>query len=159
MNDFRILKESTFNMKGGKLYLMMLREEGRFGVEVVNRSETLGRQFGDDRPCAESMFDKLEEKLSKIQMLSEAETTIRGMLSLKPNEFKFVLSSDDVVLSQAEVGRLMIKHKPTSVKTKYNQLFDAKKKGSITIYVFFGKKPIGRFAGVRFGKNFKFEKL
>ena len=161
MLEFRILKEHTFKFKEGKLYLMLLREGDRFGVEVVDRNKTFGRKYTTDRKEADLLFNTIEKRLSVYNDLLSAEFKIKSCLKKTDlKEMMFLLSLEDREMSQAEIGQLLIKQK-FQVKTKYNVCRTEKKDGSITIYVFFDikKKALGRFYGERFSKKFKWELL
>lgn len=160
-NDFRILKENTFKFKGENLYLMLLRENNRFAIEVVDKSKTFGRKFAESRKEAEFLFDRTTIRLDSKKTLHDAEEVIKICFDRDdPKETTFLLSLEDREMSQFEIGVLVIKLKFTT-KVKYGYLDKVKKKGAITIFVFFEdkSKPIGKFWGKRFGKDFQFELL
>ena len=160
-NDFYILDERTVNFKNNKLYVMLLKEFGEFGVEVASKSKGLGRKFAKDKDKASELFDAVADKLSHIKSFEQAETRIKSYFSLKDvNEIIFLLKSEDVVRSQTSIGDLSVYFR-FKAKSKYDCKGDVNCLGAITIYVFFGKKkkPIGRFIGTRFGDDFIFERL
>ena len=161
MIDFRILKENTFKFKDGKLYLMLLRENNKFAIEIVDKSKTFGRTFAEDRKEAEFLFDATTDKLNLKNTLAEAVVAIKFIFDR--DDFKetlFLLSLEDRDMSQFEIGTLVIKLK-FSTKVKYGYLKKVTKRGAITIKVFFKdkSKPIGMFFGTRFGKDFVWESL
>ena len=159
--DFKILEERTIGFKNNKLYVMLLRELGEFGVEVASKTEGFGRKFAEDRTKATELFEAVADKLSTIKNFDKAEATIKDCFSLKDlNEIFFLLKSEDVVRSQASIGDLYDIFK-FIVKPKFNYKGDKKSKGSLTIYISFGKKkkPIGRFIGTEYGDDFVFERL
>lgn len=159
-NDFRILKEQTFKFKDGKLYLMLLREDNRFAIEVVDKSKTFGRKFADNRKEAELLFDITINKIDSKKTLVEAELEIKNCFDRGDiRETMFLLLLKENKISQYEIGKMLIELKFTT-KAKYNYLKEVKKAGAITISVFFDtnkNKPIGRFSGTRFGDDFVFE--
>lgn len=161
-NDFRILKENTFKFKDGKLYLMLLRENDKFAIEVVDKSKTFGRKFADNRKEAESLFDITTIKIDSKKTLTEAELEIRNCFNRNDlRETIFLLLLKDKNISQNEIGKMLFELKFTT-KARYNYLKGVKKEGAITIYVFFDikrKKPIGRFSGTRFLNDFDWELL
>lgn len=160
-NDFRILNESTIDFKNNKLYVMLLREFGEYGVEVASKTDGLGRKFAEDKDKATRLFEAVAEKLSKIKNFEKAETKIKSYFELKDiNEIIFLLESEDVVRSQVSIGDLYVSFK-LKVKSHYDKKGDEYCLGAITIYVFFKnkRKPIGRFIGTRFGDDFTFERL
>jgi len=159
--EFRILNESTVSFKNNKLYIMLLREFGEYGVEVASKTEGLGRKFAEDKAKATELFDAVAEKLVNIKSFERAEEKIKSYFSLKDiNEIIFLLKSEDVVRSQISIGDLCVYFR-FKAKSKYDTKGDEYCLGAITIYIFFGKKkkPIGRFIGTRFGDDFVFEKL
>ena len=167
MEDFRVVDEATFSFKKNKLYVMLLREYGEFAVEVANKTEGFGRKFAEDKVMAVSLFDAIIDRLSSINTIEKAETTIKNCFSLKNiNEIIFLLKSEDVVRTQVSIGDLYDSFK-FKVKAKTNYRGDKKSKGGITIYIYFNKnkKPIGRFIGTDYignkngGKDFIFERL
>ncbi|HUU87999.1 MAG TPA: hypothetical protein VMX17_09620 [Candidatus Glassbacteria bacterium] len=160
-NDFRILGENTISFKKDKLYVMLLRDSGEFGVEVTTKSEGLGRKLLESKEKAVELFDALSEKLLKEIDIAKAINSVKVYFKLKDiNEVLFLLNSEDIVRSQNSIGDLydLFKFK---VKTKYDTKGDDYLLGSITIYIFFKNKtkPIGRFSGTRFGDDFIFERL
>jgi len=158
LNDFRILNENTFSFKGGKLYLMLLRENAKFGVEVVDREKTFGRKFAKDREEAVFLFETIGKRLSRCTNLKSAEDSIKKAFSRKKlSEILFLFTAEGRTLTQDEIGELVIKY-GLKVRTKYDYALDKRKKGAITIYVFFETKgkSIGKFYGKRFGSDFIF---
>lgn len=159
--EFRILNESTISFKNNKLYVMLLKELGEYGVEVASKSEGFGRKFAEDKAKATELFEAVADKLSRIKNFELAERKIKSYLSLKDvNEIIFLLQSEDVVRTQVSIGDLYVSFK-LRTKASYDTRGDDYCLGAITIYIFFGKKkkPIGRFIGTRFGDDFIFEKL
>lgn len=162
MEKFIVLKEQTFKFKEVKLYLMLLLVNEHFGVEIVNNKETFGRKHLDKRKEAEKLFDLIDDRVCRCKNLPDAEAAMKRCFSLKKlNQMVFVLLAEDKILSQHEIGRIVINNKPDKVKTKYDYLGNKKQKGAITIYVFFDtkRKPIGRFSGKRFSKEFTWESI
>lgn len=162
MNDFRVLLETTFNYKGGKLYLMLLRDSGRFAVEVVNKSKTFGRKFAKDRNEADDIFGLTSEKLSKYTSLLDAESSIKRCFSVKSmTKLKFLLTVDDNVITLSDIVSLRKKIDfRTRVKINYKR--NAKEDNALTVYVYESrrhKKPWGLFVGTREAKDLKFELL
>jgi hypothetical protein len=159
--DFKILNEETFNLKADKIYLMLLRDGVRFGVEVVDHEKTFGRIYAEDRIEADTLFDLITNRLSQYKYTLEAEIFLRKLFSLtKTNEMYFFLAVYGNKLSQVAIGRL-IKKFGLRVTSKAGFLGNKKKAGAITINVFFESKgkSFGRFYGTRFGKDFLFESL
>ena len=160
-NDFKVLLENTFKFKEGKLYLMLLHDNGAYAIEVVDRYKTFGRKYSNNRKEAELLFNTVINKLAPIKTLITAESLIKDSFGrTEIREIIFLLSLEDRNISQKEIGKLVIALK-IKVKAKQNYLCAKRKKGAITIYVFFDikKKAIGRFFGTRFSDDFKFEKL
>ncbi len=160
-NDFRVLKENTFKFKEGKLYLMLLRDGGKFAIEVVDSLKSFGRKFADDRKEAEFLFDITTTKIDSKLTLPDAESAIRLCFDRDDlKETMFLLALEDREMSQFEIGTMLIKLKFTT-KVKYGYLQKKTKRGAITIKVFFKdkNKPIGEFFGTRFGKDFRFKSL
>lgn len=160
-NDFRILNEITINFKSNKLYIMLLRELGMFGVEVASKSDGYGRKFTEDKIKATELFESIANKLKKTNNFDIAEEKIKSYFSLKDiNEIMFLLKSEGIIRTQSSIGELYDSFK-FKAKPKYNYKGDIKNKGFLTIYIFFRnkKKPIGRFIGERFGNEFIFERL
>ena len=159
--DFRILNEHTINFKKDKIYVMLLKELGNFGVEVTSKEKGYGRKFAEDKAKATELFDAIATKLSKIKTFELAEKKLKSYFSIKDiNEVLFLLNSEDVVRSQASIGDLNVNFK-LKTKPHYDTKGDAHSEGSVTLDVYFGKKrkPIGRFIGTRFGEDFIFERL
>ena len=159
--EFRVLNENTFDYKNGKLYLILLRDADKFGVEVVDRAKTFGRKHFADLAQAKEVFELISKKLASSKTLDTAESLIKAALGKKNSlETIFILTVANKKLCQDSIGDLTNKFK-FKVKSRYNLLGDEKKRGAITIHVFFGdkKKPTGRFKGTRFGSDFIFENL
>lgn len=159
--DFRILNECTVAFKKDKLYVMLLRELGEFGVEVTSKNEGLGRKFAKDKTQANELFDAVSEKLLRTKGIDKAEKDVKSYFALKDlNEILFLLKSEDVVRSQISIGDLYVSFK-FRTKTEYDTKGTGYCLGAITIYIYFNKrrKPIGRFIGTRFGEDFIFERL
>ena len=160
-NDFNIINENTISFKNNKLYVMLLRELGVYGVEVASKTDGFGRKFAEDKEEATKLFEAIVEKLSNINNFEQAETKIKSYFSLKDiNEIIFLLESEDVVRSQVSIGDLYASFK-LKVKSHYDTKGDEYCLGYITIYVFFNnkRKPLGRFIGKRFSDNFVWETL
>lgn len=161
MTDFRVLKENTFKFKEGKIYLMLLKDGEKFSIEVVNKSQSFGRKFAEDRKEAEFLFDITTVKIDSTKTLADAESAIRLCFDRDDlKETMFLLALEDRDMSQFEIGVLVIKLKFTT-KAKYGYIKNKTKRGAITISVFFKdkNKPIGVFFGTRFGKDFRFESI
>ncbi len=127
MSEFRILNENTFSLKGNKLYVMLLRENGNFGVEVVDRHKTFGRKFAEDKQEADALFEIITQKISLCKSLEEAEQMIESSFKRKnTKETLFLLLVKDAKLSQEDFGKLVAKFK-LKVKPKYNFLLDKRK--------------------------------
>lgn len=160
-NEFRILNESTINFKSNKIYIMLLKEFGEYGVEVASKNEGFGRKFAENKDKAIELFDALGEKLNDIKSFEQAKERLKSYFKIKDiNEILFLLKSEDVVRSQVSIGDLYIYFK-LKTKVKYDTKGDDHCLGAITIYTFFKnrRKAIGRFIGTRFGEDFVFEKL
>ena len=162
MNNFRIILENTFKFKEGKLYLMMIRENEVYGVEVVDREKTFGRKYAKNREQADLLFDKISTKLSKLKRLSDAEQVIERCFSSKTiDKTLFILMADDKILTQTDIVKMnnQIEFWMT-VKIGFNKM--VKDEDSLTVYVYETskrKKPFGVLVGDAFGKNLKFELL
>jgi len=158
-NDFRILNECTISFKKDKLYIMLLREFDEFGVEVASKTEGFGRKFAEDKIQATELFNAIVDKLATIKSFEKAKSEVKTCFAFKNiNEINFLLNSEDVIRSQSSIGKLRVAFK-FKVKAKLNYKGNEKNKGSITIYVYFSKKPIGRFIGTHLGDDFIFERL
>lgn len=159
--DFRILSENTFNLKADKLHLMLLRENGNFGIEVVDHEKSFGRVFARDRTQADLLFELLEKRLDKSRYTLQAEIFLRTLFSLGSiDKMLFLLAVDGARISEAAIGRLVRKFK-LSVRSRKDFIAGKKKRGAITIWVCFESrgKMFGRFSGTRLGKDFLFELL
>ena len=153
MTDFRILEESTFNLKGGKLYLMLLRENGKFGIEVVNREKTFGRKYTDSQKKANLLFDIITNKLSVYTTLADAENCVIRCFSLKSvNKLMFILTADGKETTQGDIQKLreegIIEFK---MDVQFGFLKDKKKKDAISIYI--SETRHSKPYGVLFGMN------
>lgn len=161
LTDFRILKEETFNFKGGKLYVMLLRENAKFGIEVVDREKSFGRKFTANRDEADFLFESIANRLSKYKNIKDAEAAIKRSFSLEPiDKLLFVLIVDDSVISQNDIVSLKDKLKfKTRVKIDYFK--KKKKENALTIYVYSDseKKPFGVLIGTREAKDLRLELL
>jgi len=160
--DFRILSENTFNLKGGKLYVMLLRDNDNYGVEVVDREKTFGRKMTESRKQAEFLFDSVTERLSRYKNLKDAVFAIEKCFAFKSlDKLLFVLIMDDKVCSQADIVAMKGKFKfKTRLKFGYNK--NVKDKDSLTVYIYenqTAKKPYGVLFGSADSKNMKFELL
>jgi hypothetical protein len=154
--DFRILRENTFNLKGGKLYLMLLRENGNYGVEVVDREKTFGRKMSKDRKEADFLFDTIEDRLARYKNLKEAEKAIESCFGFKSlDKLLFVLIMDDRISCQADIVAM-------KGKVKFVTRPEFGDNDSLTVYIFENKtdkKPYGVLKGTTKVNDFKFELL
>lgn len=160
--DFKIINENTFSFKGGKLYLMLLYENGEFGVEVVDHTKTFGRKIAKDYKSADFLFESVANRLSQYKCLEDAENAIIKCFAFDSlDKLLFVLIMDDRISSQADI---------VSIKNKFNFIinlkFGYKKKvknsNYITIYVYekiTDKKPYGLLYGSSMANDMKFELL
>ena len=153
-NDFRVIRENTFNLKGGKLYVMVLRDNGKYGVEVVDREKTFGRKMTDTNKEADLLFDSIVSRLNKYTVIKDAELAIKRCFKFKSiNKILFVLVMDNKISSQADIVSIGDKVKFVT-KVKFNRI-----KGLITINVFESrdeKKPFATLTGKDNGKSLIF---
>jgi hypothetical protein len=159
--DFRIMNEETFTFKDGKIYLMLLKDNGKFGIELADRTKAFGRIMCADRKHAEYLFKIITKSILKKKTLAKAEELIH--LSLKRKslpETVFLFLANSQVFSQDKIGVIVFDYN-IKVKAVYDVIGEEKKKGGLTINVYFKskRKPFGRFIGTRFGKDFIFEKF
>lgn len=152
--DFRILRENTFNLKGGKLYLMLLRDNGSFGVEVADRTKTFGRKMTVDRNQADFLFDSIEERLSRYTCIQDAEKAIETSFKFKSlNKLMFVLIMDDKICSQDDIVNM-------GDNVKYYTRPQFGDNESLTVYISekkTDKKPFCVLTGTTKANDFKFE--
>lgn len=157
--EFRILKEETFSYRGEKLYLMLLRDGNKFGVEVVDRAQTYGRKYTQDRKEADYLFELITKRLNTYRDFDVAVCAIKRSFERKNlNETMFLLVAEERITSQTKIGRMVKKFK-LKVESKAGYFRDTRKAGAITIYIYFGNKIFGRFYGTRFGEDFGWETL
>ena len=156
--EFRVLKEETFSLKGGTIYTMLLRENGIFGVEVVNNKKTFGRKYTKDRPEADLLFDMTVDRLSQYKSIVDAEKAVENCFGFKSlNKLMFVLLMDDVVCSQVDI--VIMKSKG---KVKFVTHHEFGDDDSLSIYIsekITDKKPYGVLKGTVRGRDFKCELL
>jgi len=157
--DFRILKEDTLTFKGGRLYLMLLCEKSRFGVEVVDNEKTFGRKFARSRAEADFLFESITNRLSKYKSLLDAEAALKRSFSSDDlDKILFILITDGAVVSQADITSLKEKIN-FKLKVKVDYLKNKKKKNALTIYVYLNseRKPFGVLTGTREAKDLRLE--
>jgi hypothetical protein len=152
--EFRILNENTFNLKGGKLYTMLLRDNGIFGVEVVDREKTYGRKMTENLKQAEFLFDSISDRLIKYKTFTDAVSAIERCFGLDSlNKTLFTLIMDDKIGSQADIVAM-------KGKFKFVTLPKFGKDDSLIVNIFekrTDKKPYGVLIGTVKGDDFKFE--
>lgn len=160
--DFRILSENTFNLKGGKLYVMLLRDNGNYGVEVVDREKTFGRKMTETRKQAEFLFDSISDRLNRYKCLKDAVNAIERCFALDSvDKVLFTLIMDDRVSAQADIVSMKGKVKFIS-QPLFNVKKDVKEKGALTVYIYekrTDKKPYAVLVGTIKVNDFKFELL
>lgn len=141
MTDFKILDEVTFTYKGGKLYLMFLKEGDTFCVEVIDRGKTYGRKSARSRAEASMLFDALSGKLSTFKCFDKAAKTLTKYFAFTNiNKILFVILSDETKFGQKDV--IALKEK---LDFKMKVVIEDE---SVTIDVFLsGKKKFGTFTG------------
>lgn len=160
--DFRILAEETFTFKGGKLYVMLLREDAKFGVEVVNREKTFGRLFSDDRQSAEFLFDSIKNRLLLYKKIGDAEDAIVLCFGLKSmSKILFTLIMGDRVTDVKDLNN--IRHKfEHHIRLKFGYRKKTKELNGLTIYIYesrTSRKPFGLLYGDDFSDAMSFELL
>lgn len=157
--DFRILSETTVNFKGEKLYIMLLRESDKFGVEVVDKEKTFGRKYANNRKEAEFLFEVISTKLSSYRKIKLAEKAIIESFKLKAVD-KTILF---LYAYEKTLSRNLIKKMARKLKFKIRiieGLYEGNKiEGVITINVYFNEenKVFGKFVGTLLDKDFIFE--
>ena len=160
-NEFRILLEETFSFKGGKLYLMLLRENENFGVEVVDRDKTFGRKYTEDRKKADFLFETISNRLSAADKLSEAEKiVINAFTHQSIDKTIFTLTMYNRVCSQSDVVSLKKNKVNFHTRLQFGYRKKVKDKESVTIYVYENrtdKKPFGILYGGLEAINLIFE--
>ena len=158
--DFNILTEDTFSFKGGKLYVMLLVDGGKYGVEVVDRTKTFGRKMTDSRSDADFLFKSISDRLSRYTKLKDAEDAIVKCFALDSlNKVLFVLIMDDKVGSQADIVSIADKVKFVS-KLKFGYSKKKRDKNALTVYIYENrtdKKPYAVLVGTTNADDFKFE--
>jgi hypothetical protein len=160
--DFRILAEETFTFKGGKLYVMLLREDAKFGVEVVNREKTFGRLFSDDRQSAEFLFDSVKNRLLLYKKIGDAEDAIVLCFGLKSmSKILFSLTMGDRVTNNADMKEIRYKF-DHDIRLKFGYKKKLKELNGLTIYIYesrTSRKPFGLLYGTDRGDDMLFELL
>lgn len=160
--DFRIIKENTFSLKGGKLYTMLLRENGVFGVEVVDRTKTFGRKFAKTFEDAEFLFDSIAERIAQYKDLTDAENAIARCFAFKSlDKLLFVLIMDDRLSSQADIVAIKGKFK-FRTRLKFGYRKKVKDIDSLTIYIYdteTSKRPYAVMYGAADAQKLIFELL
>lgn len=162
MSDFRVLSEVTFNFRGDKLYLMLLRDSNKYGVEVVDRDKTFGRKFARDRSNAEYVYNTISKRIDRCKSIEEANNIITKAFSRRSlTETVLLFMVDEKVLSQNKVGEIIFDLNLNVAKSTNDFFLNKTKKGYLTIFIRIksDKAVFGCFAGKRFGKNFKFHLL
>lgn len=159
MNGFKILKEETINLKGGRLCVLLTSEKGKCGVEVVNDRRGFGRKYTDNRDEAEFLFDALFERISTYKKVADAEKAVKKCLSFRSiDKIVFVLLAEEKIVTQNFIVVLRKKIRfRTTIKLNYKRRI--KKNGALTIYISseFDKKPFGVFTGTDEAKDLKFK--
>jgi hypothetical protein len=152
--DFNILTENTFSFKGGKLYIMLLLDKGKYGVEVVDRGKTFGRKMTETRSDADFLFESISDRLDRCKNLSEAENAIVKCFALDSlDKTLLVLFMDDKIGSQADIVSIKGKVKFIT-KPKFGD------DDSLVVYIYekrTDKKPYAVLKGTTKGDDFKFE--
>lgn len=160
--DFKIFREETFSFKGGKMYLMLLCEDGNFGVEVVNREKTFGRKNTKNRAEADFLFETISDKLLKYKVLAEAENAIVRCFEMNSiNKLLFVLIAEDSITTQADIVVIHGKFEFIT-RPKFGYVKKKKELNGLTIYLYENrsdKKPYGLLYGSTNANDFKFEFL
>lgn len=159
--EFRVISENTFDLKGGKLYTMLLRENENFGVEVVNRTKTFGRKLTKNRKEADILFDAVSDKIAKYKHIKDAESAITRCFSLKGmDKLLFVLVAEDSVITQKDIVSLKDRI-DFKTRVKINYVKNVRKENALTVYIYLGldKKAFGVLIGTREAKDLKFELL
>ena len=158
-NDFKILRDEAFVLKGGTIYLMLLKDFDNFGVEVVNRKNTFGRKTTKDRKEAEAMFDELAIRLSEFKKISDAETFIKTCFDINSLEkFKFATMALDKIITQKDIVSMTEKiNFRTLLRFNYNK--KKKEDGALTVYLYIKgeKKAFGLLVGTTKADDLKFE--
>jgi hypothetical protein len=141
LSTFKILEEATFNLRGGKLFLMLLNDEGKFAVEVVNNKESFGRKFAKNEKEAELLFETLSEKLDTFKCTAKATLAVKKYFAFKAvDKILFLILSDKDKLGQKDIRSMK---KKISFKIKVNIEGD-----SVKIDVFFpDETKFGTFTG------------
>jgi Glu-tRNA(Gln) amidotransferase subunit E-like FAD-binding protein len=158
--EFNILTENTFGFKGGKLYVMLLRDNGSYGVEVVDRAKTFGRKMADSREQAEFLFKSICDRLSNYKTIEDAVDAITKAFTFESvDKVLFVIIMDDKVCSQDDIVSIrdVIKFR-TLLKFGYKK--KVKEEDALTIYIYekrTDKKPYAILVGTTKGSDFKLE--
>jgi hypothetical protein len=160
--DFKVINENTFSFKDGELYVMLLRENGEFGVEVVDREKTFGRKITQDYKTADFLFESVINRLSQYKCLEDAENAIMKCFAFDSlDKLLFVLIMDDRISSQSDIVSIESKFN-FIIRLKFGYRKKIKNKNSITIYVYekiTDKKPYALLYGSDMANDMRFELL
>ncbi len=158
-NQFKILEEKTFSYSKGELYIMLMQEGNRYGVEVTDRTKTLGRKFTRSKKSAELLYNILSKRLSSYNKLVDAEIAAKHCLSLTHiDKMIFAALACGGTLGQKHIVYLKNKIEfKTKIKFGYHLNFPTK--GGITVFIYLWEKEhlFAVLTGSDDAKKLKFE--
>lgn len=160
--DFKILMECTFDYKGKKLHLMLLRENSMYGIEVVDNTKSFGRKMTDDRKDADHIFETLTERLNAFSSLKSAEDFLTETFAIKSlNKFRFSIMALYNVISQSDIVNMLNAKVKFKTRLQFGYNGSKKKKDALTVYIHLtnSKKPFGVLVGTTKANDFKFNFL
>jgi hypothetical protein len=155
--SFKITDEETIQLNTGKLFVIQTNDCGKhFGVEVTNSTRGFGRSNTPSFETSKEVFDLVVKRMRKFNDFETACSFAKNLFSLKRMFLiRFVLQAENVILSQAEIGKMRRKV-GFDVVAKNNYAGNEQRPGWITIKAIKNNETVGEFVGKRFSGDFRF---
>lgn len=93
MTEFKIIEDNIINYNGNnQLYIMIIKVNGRYYVEINTRTKHIGRKLIYDRKTSDFVVDQLIQCLSKYSTIQSALDVLNHAFKTKYlNEFMFLV--------------------------------------------------------------------
>lgn len=152
--DFRILYEKTHRYidninKDAEIFLMLIREGDKYGVELNTRTSFVGKVLMSSRTLAEDTYRIFERQLSIHLFSNDAVGVMEIIFGHKTiRQIRFVADVLQYEFSQAFIKKLKIKHN-CKIEYEYDESGDSflEKECRIKIWLPGDDKHIGSFIG------------
>lgn len=156
---FKIIEESTLDYGSDKqVWLMLIKINGEFGIELNDRYSLLGRKIAKHRREAEVMFTQIQTKLSNLSYKAVIDVLRLGFSYPTVRELMFVINTRYTTYDFNTLCKLKSIYGYSTFPRLEDLIWEDKNLGyKIEVYFPGNKEPIGRFEGLSANEDTRFK--